>query len=387
MRFLQALLGSALLTAGLAGLVACEDKKPRESDVQPAKAPDKARSQASKTGMVNTEKASAESAAVKPVNIDKQLLVQFGKLPGQFDNVHNPITPEKVALGKKLYYDKRFSKNHDLSCASCHSLSTFGVDNAKTSEGHKKQRGDRNSPTVLNAGGGFVQFWDGRAADVEAQALGPLVNPVEMALPSLAVLEENLKAIPGYLSEFKAAFPKDAQPLTAKNFGAAVGAFERTLVTPSRFDEYLAGNDAALTGPEKEGLVTFLEVGCTTCHTGNLLGASEFKKLGLALPWPIEVDQGKFRVSKSDTDKMLFKVQSLRNVTETAPYFHDGSIATLDEAVKLMAKHQLGKNLTEPEIKGIVTFLGALKGTVNEDWKVIPELPVSGPTLVKPDPG
>lgn len=372
------LLGAALLAA-------CE-QKPRESDVQPKKVEGKPEVHAPKAGVGNTEKVAAAVASAKAVNIDKQLLVQFGKLPEQFDDPRNAITREKVSLGKKLYFDKRFSKNQDVSCASCHSLSTFGVDNGKTSEGHKKQHGDRNSPTSLNAAGGFVQFWDGRATNVEAQALGPVVNPVEMAMPSLAAVEANLKAIPGYLDDFKAAFPKDPQPLTAKNFGAAIGAFERTLVTPSRFDKYLAGDDAALTAPEKEGLALFLETGCTTCHTGNLLGATEFKKLGLAIPWPVETDQGKFRVSKLDTDKMLFKVQSLRNVTETAPYFHDGSVATLEEAVKLMAKHQLGKNLTDGEVKSIVTFLGALKGTVNEDWKREPELPPSGPNLVKPDP-
>lgn len=379
------LLSAVFVAAALAG-AGCEDKKPTESDVQPAKAPGKPNTQAPKAGVGNTEKVAAAESAVKPVAIDRQLLVQFGTLPGQFDSATNPVTREKVSLGKKLYYDKRFSKNQDLSCASCHSLSTFGVDGGKTSEGHKKQHGDRNSPTALNAAGGFVQFWDGRAADVEAQALGPLVNPVEMALPNLAALEANLKAIPGYAPDFKAAFPKDAQPVNAKNFGAAVGAFERTLVTPSRFDKYLAGADSALTAPEKEGLAKFMDVGCPTCHTGNLLGAREFKKLGLAIPWPIETDQGKFRVSKLDTDKMLFKVQSLRNVTETAPYFHDGSVATLSEAVKLMAKHQLGKTLSEDEIKSIVTFLGSLKGDVNEDWKTVPELPPSGPTLVKPDP-
>ena len=382
-----ALLFPVLLTAGLfAGLPGCDEQKARESEVQPAKAAGKPEVHAPKAGVGNTEKVQAAEAEAKPVAVDKQLLVQFGKLPGQFDNPKNAITREKVSLGKKLYFDKRFSKNQDMSCASCHSLSTFGVDGAKTSEGHKKQHGDRNSPTVLNAGGGFVQFWDGRAADVEAQALGPVVNPVEMAMPSLAALETNLRAIPDYAPEFKAAFPKDAQPVTAKNFGAAIGAFERTLVTPSRFDKYLAGDDAALTSPEKEGLVKFMDVGCPTCHTGALLGASEFKKLGLAIPWPIETDQGKFRVSKLDTDKMLFKVQSLRNVTETAPYFHDGSVVTLDEAVKLMAKHQLGKNLTAGEVKSIVAFLGSLKGEVNEDWKKEPELPASGPGLIKPDP-
>lgn len=373
-----------LLSAGL--FAAACDEAPRESDVQPKKAEGKPAVHAPKGGVGNTEKVAAAEASAKPVSIDKQLLVQFGKLPEQFDNPKNPISREKVSLGKKLYFDKRFSKNQDVSCASCHSLSTFGVDGGKTSEGHKKQHGDRNSPTALNAAGGFVQFWDGRATDVEAQALGPLVNPVEMAMPSLAAVEANLKAIPGYAADFKAAFPKEAQPVSAKNFGAAIGAFERTLVTPSRFDKYLAGDDAALTAPEKEGLAKFLEVGCTTCHTGSLLGANEFKKLGLAIPWPVETDQGKFRVSKLDTDKMLFKVQSLRNATETAPYFHDGSVATLNEAVKLMAKHQLGKNLSDDEVKSIVTFLGSLKGTVDEDWKREPELPASGPTLVKPDP-
>ena len=372
---LVALLGGAAL-----GAAGCEDK-PRTSDVQPAKVEGPKPSASH-----DTPKAVASAEAQKEVKVDRELLSQFGVLPESFATAQNPTTTARVELGKKLYFDKRFSKNHDLSCASCHSLSTFGQDGLKTSEGHKKQRGDRNAPTVLNAAGAFVQFWDGRATDVEAQALGPVVNPVEMALPNLQAIDANLRNIPEYAAEFKAAFPNEPQPLTAKNFSPAIGAFERTLVTPSRFDKFLAGDDSALTAAEKEGLNKFLDVGCVTCHTGNLLGAREFKKLGQAIPWPAETDQGKFVVSKLDTDKMLFTVQSLRNIKETAPYFHDGSVATLDEAVKLMAKHQLGKNLTEAEIKSIVTFLGSLTGEVKEEWKVEPKLPESGPNLVKPDP-
>lgn len=382
MRWDKTRLGLVLVCVGV--LAACEEKA-RESEVQPEKVAG-SKAPAAHGAAADSPKATAAADAQKDVKVDRQLLTQFGTLPASFESPQNPVTRERVSLGKKLYFDKRFSKNQDVSCASCHSLSTFGVDGLKTSEGHKKQHGDRNAPTALNAAGGFVQFWDGRATDVEAQALGPVVNPVEMALPNLAALEANLRAIPDYAPEFKAAFPKDAQPVSAKNFGLAVGAFERTLVTPSRFDKYLAGDEAALTAAEKEGLNKFMDVGCPTCHTGNLLGAREFKKLGQALPWPDEKDQGKFKVSKVDTDKMLFKVQSLRNIAQTAPYFHDGSVATLEEAIKLMAKHQLGKNLTEAEIKSIATFLGSLKGEVNEDWKVEPKLPESGPNLVKPDP-
>jgi cytochrome c peroxidase len=286
----------------------------------------------------------------------------FAPLPEVADSKENPITPEKVALGKKLYLDTRLSKDETLSCNSCHNLKTFGVDNEPTSPGHKGQRGGRNSPTSFNAALHASQFWDGRAATVEKQALGPILNPIEMAMPSEAVVIERLKKDNSYPKEFAAAFPGEKDPISYANVGNAIGAFERTLITPSRFDQFLKGDDNALTPEEKKGAQAFVQTGCVACHNGATLGGMMFQKLGLVKPYPT-TDMGRFEVTKNEVDKMMFKVPSLRNVAQTGPYFHDGSVKTLDEAVSKMAEYQLGKQLTPEQVKEIVTFLNSLTAT------------------------
>lgn len=272
-----------------------------------------------------------------------------------------------VSLGEKLYFETALSLDNDLSCNSCHKLDAFGVDNEKTSPGHKGQRGGRNSPTVYNAALHIAQFWDGRAADVEAQALGPILNPIEMAMPDEAVVLKRLGssdvAEGKYPALFAKAFPEETDPLTYKNVGVAIGAFERTLLTPSAFDDYLMGDESALSAEQQKGLQKFVETGCVACHAGVGVGGAMYQKLGLVFPYE-SVDQGRFDVTKSDTDRHVFKVPSLRNVVKTAPYFHDGSVATLEEAVKLMGKHQLGKDLSEADINEIVVFLGSLTGRI-----------------------
>ena len=286
----------------------------------------------------------------------------FAPLPEVADSKENPITAEKVALGKKLYLDTRLSKDETISCNSCHNLKTFGVDNEPTSPGHKGQRGGRNSPTSFNAALHASQFWDGRAANVEKQALGPILNPGEMAMPSEAAVIERLKKDKNYPKEFAAAFPGDKDPISYANVGNAIGAFERTLITPSRFDAFLKGDDNALTPEEKKGAQAFVQTGCVACHNGATLGGMMFQKLGLVKPYPTK-DMGRFEVTKNEADKMMFKVPSLRNVTKTGPYFHDGSVKTLDEAVSKMAEYQLGKQLTPEQVKEIVTFLDSLTAT------------------------
>jgi cytochrome c peroxidase len=286
----------------------------------------------------------------------------FAPLPEVADSKENPITPEKVALGKKLYLDTRLSKDETLSCNSCHNLKTFGVDNEPTSPGHKGQRGGRNSPTSFNAALHASQFWDGRAATVEKQALGPILNPIEMAMPSEAVVIERLKKDNSYPKEFAAAFPGEKDPISYANVGNAIGAFERTLITPSRFDQFLKGDDNALTPEEKKGAQAFVQTGCVACHNGATLGGMMFQKLGLVKPYPT-TDMGRFEVTKNEVDKMMFKVPSLRNVAKTGPYFHDGSVKTLDEAVSKMAEYQLGKQLTPEQVKEIVIFLNSLTAT------------------------
>lgn len=283
----------------------------------------------------------------------------FSPLPDSAPSATNPLTPQKIALGKKLYLDKRLSKNQDISCNSCHKLDGFGVDNEPTSPGDKGQRGGRNSPTSFNAALHIAQFWDGRAATVEAQALGPILNPIEMAMDSEAAVIDRLKADSATVKEFATAFPGEKEPLTYANIGNAIGAFERTLITPSRFDDWLKGDAAALTADEKRGAKLFAETGCTACHNGATLGGQMYQKLGLVKPYETK-DLGRFEQTKNESDKFVFKVPSLRNVAKTGPYFHDGSIKTLPEAVSVMAEHQLGKKLDAKQVSDIVTFLNAL---------------------------
>jgi len=309
----------------------------------------------------------------------------FKPLPDTMDSDKNPASEEKIALGRMLYYDKRLSKNHDISCNSCHQLDKFGVDGEKTSPGHKGERGDRNSPTVYNAALQLAQFWDGRSPDVEDQAKGPVLNPVEMAMPSEDYVLQVLKSMPGYVDAFKAAFPGDADPVTYDNFGLAVGAFERRLVTPAPFDAYVKGDEDALTPAQVEGLDAFIQAGCISCHMGEGLGGTMYRKLGLIVPYKTE-DIGRMKVTSKAIDKNVFKVPVLRNVTKTGPYLHDGSIASLEEVVKIMGKNQLNKDLTDAQITQIVTFLDALTGEAPAELIAEPELPASGPDTPKPDP-
>lgn len=277
--------------------------------------------------------------------------------------VDNPSTPERVALGKLLYHDKSLSKGGDISCASCHDLAKAGVDNKPTSPGTGGAPGGRNTPTSLNAARHFKQFWDGRAEHVEDQATGPVLNPKEHGVKDEAELVTLLEKNPATVAAFQKAFPKDAKPVSVANFKLAIGAFERTLVTRSRFDEFVEGKDGALTTAEKKGLKTFLEVGCSGCHMTRTFGGSQFRKLGEITPFETK-DLGRYEVTKQESDKFLFKVPSLLNVEKTGPYFHDGSVATLEQAVKLMGKHQLGRDLSDEQVGAIVTFLTALTGTL-----------------------
>lgn len=364
----------ALVTfAAAALLAACGEEKP-------------AGKPAEKTAAAPATAKMAAAPEPKKDEIDPDRLAMFSPLPATMESAQNPITDAKVALGQKLYYDARLSKNQDISCNTCHELDKFGVDGKEVSNGHKAQKGTRNSPSVYNAAGHFVQFWDGRAATVEEQAKGPVLNPVEMAMPDDKKVVEVLKSIPDYEAAFKKAFPDDKDAVTYDNMAKAIGAFERKLVTPSRWDKFLKGDKSALTAEEKAGFNTFLEVGCAACHTGAYLGGAVYQKAGLIKPWPNQKDQGRFDVTKNEIDKMMFKVPGLRNVAKTAPYFHDGSAKTLEEAVKIMASLQSGKELKDSEVKAVVAFLDTLTGDIPKDLVAKPELPKSGPKTPKPDP-
>jgi cytochrome c peroxidase len=218
---------------------------------------------------------------------------------------------------------------------------------------------------------------------VEEQAKGPVLNPVEMGMPSADFVVDVLKSMPGYVEAFKAAFPGEAEPINYNNFGKAVGAFERKLVTPSRWDEFLKGKKDALTAEEAKGYETFAKAGCATCHNGPAVGGAMYQKLGLVKAWPDLKDAGRMEATKQESDKYFFKVASLRNITETGPYLHDGSVKTLEDMVSKMAEHQLGKVLTADETTSIVTFLKALKGELPKEYIAVPKLPESGPNTPK----
>lgn len=267
-----------------------------------------------------------------------------------------------VELGRRLYFEGRLSKDGKVSCNTCHPLDKAGADGQATSAGVGGKRGARNSPTVLNAALHVAQFWDGRAADVEAQAQGPVLNPVEMAMADARAVQAALRAAPEYGPLFAKAFPKDREPVTLENAARAIGAFERQLLTPSRWDRFLKGDSKALNEAEKAGFQQFLAAGCAFCHRGALLGGTSYQKLGMSKPYAASKDEGRAAVTKQAADRGFFKVPSLRNVARTGPYLHDGSVASLEEAIRLMAEYQIGTKLTAAEAHSIRVWLEALNG-------------------------
>jgi cytochrome c peroxidase len=300
----------------------------------------------------------------------------------------NPATPEKVALGTMLYFEPRLSASHSITCNSCHIVGLGGVDGQETSIGHHWQRGGRNAPTVLNAVFNTAQFWDGRAKDLEAQAGGPIANPIEMASPSGHAVDQ-LAGIPGYLTKFKAAFPGDANPITMENAQKAIAVFEATLITPNApFDAYLKGDAAALTADQKAGLALFMDKGCSACHNGINVGGGEYAPFGVVEKPGSEflppTDKGRFEVTKTADDAYVFKVPTLRNIALTAPYFHTGRSWDLRQAVAVMGASQLGITLTDDEVTKITAFLDSLTG--EQPRVVYPILPPSVAGTSRPQP-
>ena len=291
---------------------------------------------------------------------DTMLLIQahalFGKLPATMPGSEKD-TPEMIALGENLYFEKAISINKTQSCNSCHPIDNKGpgADNLKTGKGALGKSGDRNDPSTLNAGFQIAQFWDGRAATLEEQAQGPPLNPIEMGMPNGEAVAERLKEIKHYPAEFKKAFPDEKDPVTFDNFAKAVAAFERTLISRGRFDRFIDGDEQALTAQEMEGMRTFINVGCIQCHIGPNLGGMTFQKTGVYHEY--SKDLGRFEVTKLESDKYFFKVSMLRNVTLTAPYFHDGEVGNLAEAIDLMGYLQLNKQLKDEEINNILRFM------------------------------
>ncbi|MFL6307203.1 MAG: cytochrome-c peroxidase [Candidatus Sulfotelmatobacter sp.] len=318
------------------------------------------------------------------VQVNADALKMFEPLPAVMTSSDNPVTEAKVDLGRILYYDPRLSANQKISCNTCHPLDGYGAEPKAVSTGFKHQKGNRNAPTVYNAAGHFVQFWDGRAPTVEEQAKGPITNPVEMAMPSNSAAVQVIKSMPEYVAMFQKAFPEQSDPITYNNMALAIGAFERGLVTPSKWDAYLTGDHSALTDAQKEGFNTFAGTGCQWCHAGAYVGGAAYQKLGVVKAWPNQSDQGVYQLTKDDADRMVFKVPSLRNIKKTGPYFHDGSIATIEDAIRNMAVHQRGVTLTEAQVRSIEAWMDSLTGEIPASYIKPPELPKS--TAQTPQP-
>jgi len=294
-------------------------------------------------------------------------------------NKDNPITKAKLDLGKMLYFEPRLSKSGLISCNTCHNLGLGGVDGVSAAIGHKWTANPHhlNSPTVYNSVFNIKQFWDGRSPDLEDQAMGPIQAGPEMAMPKeLAV--ERISAIPGYKEPFQKAFPGQENPITFTNIGKAVAAFERTLVTPSGYDSFLQGEQNALSKGEQKGLETFISKGCTACHNGPGIGGSMMQRFPLIKPYEF-ANLGDF---KGDANGLV-KVPVLRNIEETAPYFHNGAVWSLEKAVKIMGETQLGMDLSDVEVEDITIFLKALTGKKPDI--TYPKLPPSSNQTPKPD--
>lgn len=308
-------------------------------------------------------------------NLSDDTAVFQPPLKSVWDQPRSAVDNARVRLGQVLYHEKRLSRNNDISCNSCHDVDRFGVDGRAFSLGFEGHEVGRNSPTTFNAFGHLSQFWDGRATTVEEQAKGPILAAGEMAMPSPELVEDRLEAIPGYDRLFAAAFPEDKHPINYANVGTAIGAFERLLATPASWDDYLQGDTGALDSRQKQGLELFVRNGCSACHSGTLVGGQTYQKAGLVKPWTNKADTGRFELTGNESDKFVFKVPSLRNVEKTAPYFHDATARTLNEAVTMMARHQVGVELNPEETEAIVAFLRSLTGDIPDALKEVPPMP------------
>ena len=330
----------------------------------------------------------ASSSAMADDALRRQAEARFGVIPTETPTIDgNEITPEKVELGKMLFFEPRLSSSHLISCNTCHNVGMGGHDYLPTSIGHGWQKGPRNSPTVFNAVFNAAQFWDGRAEDLAEQAKGPVQAGVEMAsTPELVI--ETLSSMPEYVERFEQSFPGQDNSLTFDNMAYAIEAFEATLITPnSRFDQFVGGDDAAMTDHEKEGLTMFIKKGCAGCHGGVNFGGQQYFPFGLVQKPGADVlpegDKGRFEVTRTATDEYVFRAAPLRNIELTAPYFHSGAVWSLAEAVSIMSSAQLGSELTESEVDAITAFLKTLTGEIPDIG--YPELPVSTAETPRPE--
>jgi len=306
----------------------------------------------------------------------------FQPLPQEMDPAASPTHPARVALGRMLFFDPRWTVEGNVSCATCHQPALYGTDALARSIGVQHRTHPRNAPSILNAGLNFVQHWWGDRKTLEEQAEQALVGVFSSGQPDPAAVTARIEAIEGYAGLFQQAFPDEVTPMTSANIGKAIGAYERTLLTPAPFDAFLRGDTHALPPRAQAGLEHFMSRGCVACHNGVGIGGQMFQKFGLVEEyWKAtgsqEIDKGRFGLTQDPADLYVFKVPSLRNVAMTPPYFHDGSVATLDEAVKVMGRVQLGVTLPDTEISEIVAFLGTLTGALPASFATAPTLPAA----------
>jgi cytochrome c peroxidase len=311
----------------------------------------------------------------------------FKPIPDKAPEVkNNPASPDKLELGKMLFFEPRLSASHLISCNTCHNVGWGGMDGLETSIGHGWQKGPRNAPTAINAVFNIAQFWDGRAEDLKAQAKGPVQAGVEMN-NTPAQVEATLRSMPEYVAAFKKAFPNDPNPVSFDNMAKAIEIFEATLITPnSKFDKYLKGDAKALNEAEAKGLALFIDKGCAACHNGVNVGGNGYYPFGVVEKPGADVlpvgDKGRFAVTKTATDDYVFRAGPLRNIARTAPYFHSGKVWDLKQAVAIMGDAQLGIKLTPAEVDQIVAFLNTLTG--DQPKVTYPVLPASTQTTPKP---
>ena len=293
---------------------------------------------------------------------DRSLAGTASRVFGPIPQVKQGDSAELVSLGKSLYFSNDLSANRTQSCNSCHPVDgkSIGADRLVTSRGALGDAGRRNSPTVFNTAFHKSQFWDGRAATLELQAEGPILNPIEMAMPDREAVAERLRSNAIHRTLFASAFPGEADPYTLSHAARAIAAFERTLRTSDRFDDFQKGNIGALMADEKQGLRLFMSYGCTSCHNGPLLGGNKLMKIGVVNAYENDSDRGRAEITKRRGDDFVFKVPALRNVALTGPYFHDGRVAQLPQAVERMAWHQLGRKIPNGDRDLIVAFLKSL---------------------------
>ncbi|WP_437729778.1 cytochrome c peroxidase [Sorangium sp. So ce1335] len=298
-----------------------------------------------------------------PSIIAPERLASFAPLPTGPARPLDPATAAQIRLGRMLFQDPRLSGHHDVACTSCHPLDTWGVDGRKLSRGSEGREPPRNTLSVYNIAGYFALLWDGRQTNLVDQAKEVLLSRNAMGATPEGI-EAALRASSGYAQAFAEAFPDQPEAVTFHNVAQALAAFQATLFTRSRWDVFLEGDKTALSDEEKAGFNAFVDTGCVSCHFGPDIGATMYQKSGLVKPWPDSKDRGRYEITRRDVDWMVFRVPGLRNVARTGPYFHDGSVSSLEEAVRMMARHQLGKELGGEEVRLIVRWLGSLTGEI-----------------------